>query len=188
MIIKDGHTSNTMEVGTDNHARVQAKTHTKEHVASLSDGEGYIIHTGTTADTLTSTATGGTILYLLNNNASKPIIITDIHLFSNTAGVVFKLVKNPTLGTIGNNNTFSPVNLNLGSNKSASATAYSWNEVGNGMTGFTGGTLMFPFMLPAGTLQESVEDMVIIPQGASIILDVIGAAEVAAAITFYFHP
>lgn len=179
---------NRVNVGSDKHLRVQAKTHTKEHVASLNDGDGYLIHTGTTANTLTSTITGGPILYLSNTNTTQSIVVTDIHLFTDTAGVVFRLIKDPTLGTIGNNNVFSPVNLNFGSSKSASTTAYTWNEVGNGMTGLSGGTLFFPFLLPIGSFQESVEQMIVLPQGSSLSLEVIGAAEIAAALTFYFHP
>jgi hypothetical protein len=53
--------------------------------------------------------------------------------------MLITIMKNPTIGSLGNEAAIVPVNKNYGSGKLADVDVYGWDEVGDGITGITGG-------------------------------------------------
>ena len=105
---------------------VDSAASSQEHEISHEDGRAYYANTADTANTLTITATGGPVLYIKNTDSTRELIIQKILASTDTAGTVMVLTKNPTLGTIGNANVHTPVNLNFASGNSAVGTFYNW--------------------------------------------------------------
>jgi len=169
-----------------NKLTVISTSHTEAHTISFTDGQAYIANTTDTADTLTLTATGGPIVYIKNTSTSRSLIIESMCFGSSASGVVVVVTRNPTLGTIGNENTHAPVNCNYFSGNAAEAIVYTWDEVGDGMTGLSGGTKHASFILPAGTTPIPTEGSLVIGRGDSIMFSAVGAAEFTANIHFYY--
>jgi len=175
----------SLKVGPENRAFVDARTFTKEHDKSQ-NGDAFIFNTTDTANTLTITATGGPILFIQNDNTEKELTIEQI-LVSNSAIIECALYRNPVLGTIGNNNIHTPANLNFGSNRSAEATAYNWDEVGDGMTGLTGGTLVAYFIVPAGITTFNLGGAITMPGGSSFYISLKNASEATLVVRGFFE-
>jgi hypothetical protein len=175
-VIQDGTgTGAEARVNASNQLTVLAETFSKEHRESK-DGLAFIAHTGTTADTLTITATGGPILYLKNTSTTKDIVLAGMRMYSSAAATIVKLIRNPTLGTIGNENTFTSVNANFGSNTPATATCYTWDEVGNGMTGLSAGTEAAVYGIGVGSTSFAFDGAFLLPPAQSMYINVLNAA------------
>ena len=147
----------------------------------------YSANTTNTADTLTATTTGGAILYLRNDSDTYELTISKLMFSAGIAGLVAKVIKNPTLGTIGKQNTHTPVNLNFNSNNPANVTCYNWDETGDGMTGLTVGTTMATFILPASPLIIPVDGAILLKRNDSIQINCKGAGEFTAFIRFFMR-
>jgi hypothetical protein len=169
IVLKDGSGGGGYEakVDRDNKLYTHSTVFPNEHDQSLK-GSTYYAHTADTADSLTVTTTGGPMLYLKNTSTTQNLSISEIEVGCDQVATILKINRNPTLGTIGNENTHTPVNLNTGSSKTANVTAYNWDEVGNGMTGLSGGTTFATFLLGAGLNLLSTEEALIVAPGTSI--------------------
>lgn len=148
-------------------AHTLATTQTTELEASL-EGDSFFANTTDTADTLTVTTTGGPMIYIKNTSTTQDLVIAKLIPTTDQAATVLTTTREPTLAAIGNNNTHTPVNINMGSAKSASATIYNWDESGNGMTGLSGGTKIATYILAVGTTVLPLDDSHIIPPGTSM--------------------
>jgi hypothetical protein len=191
IVIKDGSGSGGFEarVDKDNKLYTHATTFSNEHDQSLK-GLSYFANTTDTADTLTVTTTGGPMLYIKNTSTTQNLVVSKVLPSTDQAATVLKLVRSPTLGTIGNENTHVPPNLNIGSSKTANATVYTWDEVGNGMTGLSGGTTIHTWILGVGTTALPIDDALIVTPGTSVHweLKAIGSsAECSLGVRFHFE-
>lgn len=159
------------KVNRRNELDVLAFTISEEARISQLDGQSFFLPITDTADTLTL-ATGNTynILYL-KNTSSRNIIVEKVLSSSDTAGCVMTWVKNPTLGTVGANNTATPQNLNFGSNNEAVGTFHVWDETGtSGITGLSGGTKIKTFITGVGFTIHPIDGAIIIPNGNSMLI------------------
>lgn len=110
--------------------------------------QAYMASLGTEAKpTLTVTATGGYMIYVKNTSTDYDMIIARISV-STSALTVITVMKNPTIGSLGNEVVTTPINKNFKSGKVADVDVYGWDEVGDEITGITGGSC-------AGTYQVS---------------------------------
>lgn len=88
--------------------------------------------------TLTVTGTGGYMMYVKNTSTDYDMIIARTTI-STSALMAITLIKDPTIGSLGNEAATVPVNKNFKSGKLADVDVYTWDEVGDGITGITGG-------------------------------------------------
>ena len=173
------------KVTSNNEISARSTISTKEHFEAES-GNSYVMNTADTANTLTVTATGGPILFI-QNCEDNDIIIQELTISSNTAGIVARIVRNPILGTIGNNNVHTPVNSNFASSKTATVTAHNWDEVGDGLTGLTGGTVLATVILAVGSNRFGTAGSLIIPKGQRFSVEIIGASEITIDVRFFIE-
>ena len=105
---------------------------------------------------------------LLVNDGDVEVIISRI--IGSTDGATYVwMTRNFTIGTLGNYNTFTPTNMNFGSTNPSETLAYTWNEVGDGITGLTGGTEMYPLRILAGAVVDlTFTGDTVIPRGGNI--------------------
>lgn len=192
-VIKDGTGRGfQMAVNAQNEALVKAIRATIEHTVCSRDGESYVAHTGTTANTLTI-STGETIkmLYLENTSGVFDLVIEKITGSTSVALVVLTTTRNSTLGTATANNVFVPVNGNFSSGKQAQALCHSWDESGTtGIGGLTGGTKMTTHILEAGEFEEAIDGSIVLKRGNNIVISIVngtgGDAECEVGIRFYY--
>jgi len=175
-----------VKVDSDNRLSVAANVQNEEHFISSSQGLAFSVNSADTADTLTTTATGGCLLYAKNGHATKQLVVSGYRISSDTAGITSSITTEPTLGTIGNNNVHSPVNLNANSNNEAQGTFYNWNEVGDGMTGLSGGNKLETNILNVGVNDLTFEDSLILEPNASLCINVYGVAEVSVSLRCFY--
>lgn len=141
MMIEDG-TGNAHK--TEVNAEHMLKTRSvnsvyHQHVACEHE-QAYMGSLGTEAKpTLTVTGTGGYMMYLKNTSDKYDAIMARIAV-STSALTTITIMKNPTIGSLGNEVALTPVNKNFKSGKIADVDLYIWDEVGDGITGITGGT------------------------------------------------
>jgi len=178
------------KISSDNALLTTAVTESEEHRKAIVEGQAYFANTTDTADTLTQTANGGAMLYLRNDSATSNLIIEKVLTSSNGAGGVVKWIKNPTLGTIGSNNTHTPVNTNFSAGAAADVTCFNWNETGDGMQGLSAGTILKTFITNAGFTIHPIDGAVILGKGDAMQVNynASGAStpEFEAGIRFYF--
>jgi len=152
MEIKDGAgTGNRVRVNPANQLEVRAVSLSDQQDISRTKGDAYMLPSTATAPTLTM-ATGNTHKFLiLKNDESRTLVIDRFFISSDTAGLVCTITKNALIGTIATHAAETPVNQNFGSGKTATVTAYSWDETGTvGMGGITGGTTCTSMIMGAG--------------------------------------
>jgi len=166
--------------------KVAATATTDEHAAA-EDGDAYLLNGTVTDDTVTSTATGGVMLYLKNTSATRWLEVYLVEASAAVAGGVLKLVMNPTEGTLGAETVAVPANLNAESGRVADAEAYAWDESGDGMTGLSAGTILKTKILAVGDTSESFNGALMLGQNDSLSVAFSGAAgEFEASIRFHF--
>ncbi len=183
----EGINGNVMEVDGENRAQVLSTVLTEEHHVSQHEGDAYMMNSADTDNALTLTATEGPILFLRNNSSTQGLIVQDIFVSSDTAGVIVILRKNMTLGTIGNENLHTPVNLNFESGKAADALAYNWDQVGDGLTGLTSGTIILTDYIGVGLTPFSFGGVINLAKDDNIVLSTeLTTAEFTARFRFYF--
>jgi len=186
--IEDGKGSgNRAEVDSEGKLYVKSVSETQESHIAHDTGRTFFLSSGASNHvTHTATAAGGYLLYLKNNSTTHKLYVEKIMLVTGTAAESFAVMKKPTLGTISNHNVMTPVNTNFGSGNVADATAYTWNEAGNGMGGLTSGTTMLTTTPVVGATVLPIDGSILLSTNDSIGIKVFGAAEVSAAIRFYF--
>ena len=140
MMIEDG-TGNgyKAEVNSLNQIATRSIGSTYHQFASCKHQQAYMAPLGTEAKpTLTVTAAGGYMMYLKNTSTDYGAIMARIAI-STSALMLITVMKNPTIGALGNETAITPVNKNFGSGKVADVDLYGWDEVGDQITGITGG-------------------------------------------------
>ena len=184
---QEGINGNIMDVDSQNRGQSLATIITEEHHVSDEDGQSYMVNAATTDLTLTLTATEGPILFLQNNSATKSLIIEKVTVSSNTAAVFCILRKNMTVGSVGQNNTEVPVNLNFESGKAADALAYSWDQSSDGMTNLSAGSIIDVNILGVGTTSLPYGGTIILAKDDNIVLSTEATtAEFMCSFRFYF--
>lgn len=127
------------EVDSNNQLKVRSTISTYHQFISCEKQQAYMVSLGTEAlPTLTVTATGGYMMYLKNTSTLYDAIISRIVL-TTSALMEITIMKNPTIGSIGNEATITPINKNFASGKVADVDVYGWDEVADGITGISGG-------------------------------------------------
>lgn len=170
-MLKDGTGKGFLaKVNRYNRLSVDSVNITEEQFVSYTDREAYFANTAQTADVLAITATGGPVLHISNLSTTNMLFINKIIVTNSVAGTVFKWLRNTVVGTIGNNNVMVPVNANFSSSNTANATCYSWNQVGDGMTGITNGSIGVSFILGVGTLVLPLDGSIVLGVGNAITL------------------
>ncbi len=179
-------------VNEQNELLVKAIRASIEHTVSSRDGEAYIAHTGTTANTLTI-STGETIkmLYLENTSSTRELVIEKISASTSVGLVVLTYTRNTTLGTATANNAFEPVNENFASGKQAQTICHSWDESGTtGIGGITVGTKLATHVLGIGETEDDINGAIVLSRGNNIVLSIVngtgGDIEAECKIRFYF--
>ncbi len=152
----------SLQIDDENRARTLTDTRTEEHHIAETDQAVFFLHTGDTADTLTVTATGGTIIFVQNDSSTKRLVISEIIIGSDVAGTVIRMVKNYTVGSIADNNVLTPFNSFLGAADTADLTAHSWDEVNNGVGGLTLGTLIAVGLTSAGGNEPELRQAIVL--------------------------
>ncbi len=185
-IIQDGSGSGfSAKVDSAFKLQVSAVVSTDEHNHSHA-GEAFYMNSADTADTLTATATGGYIMYLKNDDPSRLITIEDIQISASAAAGVVRIMRNPTLGSIADNNATVPVNENFGSAATATVTAHNWDEVNDGLGGITAGTVVETLIAPVGISVIRVQGRYILNQGDAIGVQYLAkAGEITMGIRFF---
>jgi len=185
--IEDGRgTGYRVRINEENAMIIRGTTQTEEHYICSFSGDSYFLNTATTANTLTGTATGGPLLYVKNEHPTKQLVIAKLDFGSDTAGILFWLTGQPTLGTIGNNNIVIPPTMLIGATNTPQGIFYSWNEVGDGMTGLSGGSKMNVFVAAVGQTDIPVDGSIILESGAALTFNYAGAGEISAGIRFFY--
>ena len=150
MQIRDGKgRGNLAEVTKDQQLVTLSTMRTQEHAVAL-EGDSYFTNISATAPSLTTTVTGGYMLLLKHTSESVKRIIQLIIASTSVDGGVMQFIRNPTLGTLGNNVAATTVNTNMASGREAVIEANSWDEVGDGITGVSEGEIINTFVLPKG--------------------------------------
>jgi hypothetical protein len=139
-MIDDGTgTGNKVEVNSLHQLSVRSIGTTYHQFVSCVHEQAYMASLGTEAKpTLTVTGTGGYMMYLKNTSTDYDAIIARITIATSALALI-TLMKNPTIGSLGNETATTPVNKNFKSGKVADVDVYTWDEVGDGITGITSG-------------------------------------------------
>lgn len=128
------------EVNSLNQIAVRAVGSTYHQFVSCKHEQAYMASLGTEAlPTLTVTAAGGYMMYLKNTSTDYVAIIARLSV-STSALMEIVVIKNPTIGVLGNNTAITPINKNFASGKVADVEVYGWDEAADGITGITAGT------------------------------------------------
>lgn len=179
-----GHEAGVTE---DNRLMVSATTQSLEHTNSHEEEQVYFANIATTDDSLTITATGGTVLVMQNNSTVRDIVIHEVFIGTGAADMIFKVVRNPTLDTLGNMNEQAPGNLNFSSGNIADVSVWNWDEVGDGITGVSDGTVLNAYLFQAGHHVLPFDDALIVPNNAIISFEFSGAGEATLGVRFHME-
>ncbi len=185
-ILQDGSGKGfSAEVDKDLKLQTAAVVSSDEH-SHAHDGEAFYMNSADTANSLTATATGGYIMYLKNDDATKVLTVEDIQISADTTAGIVRIIRNPTLGSVADNNATVPVNENFGSAATATVTAHNWDEVNDGIGGLTSGTVLETFIVPVGISVVDVAGRYILNQGDAIGIQYLAkAGEITMGIRFY---
>jgi len=150
------------QIEGENRLRTLTDARNEEHHIAEQDQAVFFLHTGTTANALTVTATGGTLIFVQNDSSTKRLVISEMWIGSDVTGTLIRLVKNYTVGSIADNNALTPFNSFLGAADTADLTAHSWDEVNNGIGGLTAGTLIGVTMSNAGLTVPEIRQSIVL--------------------------
>ena len=148
MMIEDGVGNGyRVEVNSEHMLRTRAVNSVYHQYVSCEHEQAYMGSLGTEAKpTLTVTGTGGYMMYLKNTSDKYDAIMARITV-STSALMAITIMKNPTIGSLGNEVALDPVNKNFASGKVAEVDLYTWDEVGDGITGITAGTCAGTYLI-----------------------------------------
>ena len=188
--------------GRGHEAAVNSDLQVNVRSASISE-ESYISQTVERAFSISNEAVDTTLqlattevvnfMYVENTSATRALIIENVFVSSDTAGVYYRFNRNPVLGTASANTAITPQNLNFGSGVSFEGTVHVWDE--SGTTGIGGLTVtsantLGTFITPAGLNVHPFDASLILKQNNSFLVIVEnptgGNVEVACAIRCYF--
>jgi len=186
MIIEDGTGSGSRaQVNSRNQLTTRSIDSTYHQYISCVHEQAYMAPLGTEAKpTLTVTGTGGYMMYIKNTSSDYDAIIARITV-STSALMLITVMKNPTIGALGNETAITPVNKNFKSGKVADVDVYGWDEVGDEITGITSGDC-------AGTYQVSgferllLDDSICLGLNDIIAIKVKNAGELAMVLHGYY--
>ena len=174
-ILKDGRTSNTLIIDSNNHLHADVISVNEEsHAARF--GDKFNINTG---DITLTSAAKTSVLYVKNTGDDDLAITGLIYTLGNTTGgsgdIKIDVVRNPTAGDIITNannvlvGTGVEANLNFGSTKSLSVLAY---KGATGETALSGGSVCLSTRLvSSGGRSVLSVGQIRLPKGASIGID-----------------
>lgn len=188
--IKDGKGRGfSASVNYDNHLRTLSVVESKINYASSVKQSSFCVSTTETADTLTKTATGGVMLMFKNNSPSYNANIEKIFVSTDTAGIGFKVNRNPIESTFGNNTSVNPLNLSFGSALEYNVSCNIWDEVGDGITGLSGGNYLFSVVCSAGINIFPLDNSIIITNGSIISIETFGSVtgEISVSMEYYMN-
>jgi hypothetical protein len=179
MQIEDGGgTGRRATVDNEQRLDVHAVTATTEHDVNHRNGEAYHL-----VFSQTPTGANDCFLYIKNNSDTKDLCIEGIWFRVASAEQV--LMKLGDTGTTSGGTTATPANLNAGSGKVADGTF----EVGNDITGLSGGTTIEKYWLAntASSHFNFEQDIIIPKNGIFTMYAVTGAVAIAGTVVFNFH-
>lgn len=183
MMIQDGSGRGfAAKVGPDNRLAVDSG-------GGMTDGSlssrGWMFSNYRQAETLTVTATGGYV-FILQNTSSNTVVVEDVTLSTDTASVFYTSWVGAATGTLANNNTIQASTLNSGATGvDPGFTINIWDEVGDGMTGITGGSPCTTVLIAAGTTVVDSGSAIVVPPGGSFTGKLENASECTFNIRFY---
>ena len=186
MILDGTGSGSRARVNRGNALITAATIQSEEHLISSAEGLTFFATTMDTADTLTVTAAGGNMLFLSNTHLDRQLVIATVWLSTDTPGMQVKLLRNVTVGAVGNNNVTVPLSANFNNSSAPLGTFYNWNEAGDGITGLSGGDSFLPFVLAAGVTQVLVEGSVILEKNNNIVIHAKNAGELAIGVRFFY--
>jgi hypothetical protein len=179
MKIDDGTgTGKQVRVDDENRLHVNSLSKTAEHEANHKNGEAYSI-------SFSATPTGaGDCFFYMKNTDDKDMIIEGISMYL-PAAEYFDIVLGDS-GIPSGGSTVTPVNLNLGSGKSANGTFLQGNDI----TGLSGGSTAYRIykLASTGSEYENFEQDIILPKNSILTLYVqTGTTALAGFLDAYYH-
>lgn len=139
-------------------------------------------------DSHTITATGGYLLLLENIHPNLNLVAETLIVAATASDMFLEAVLDVNVGTLGNETEIQPPNLNVGSSNLVStyARTYVWDEVGDGITGITGGSeLGAERLYPNAPAQIPLQSAAILPPGKAVAWKAKGAGELTLMVSFY---
>lgn len=189
MRLEDGEGSGHEAGVTSAHKlKVEATMHSLEHERSHEHGDAYFANIADTADSLTITGTGGPILLIRNDSEQKDLVIRKVLVGTSSANMILKVVRNPLIGSLGNVNVHVPGNLNFASGNAASVSIWNWDEVGNGITGLTDGTVLNTYIFQSWSRVLPFDDAFILGKNNAIAFECKGVGELTLGVRFFMQP
>ncbi|MHA1949992.1 MAG: hypothetical protein ACW987_08975 [Candidatus Thorarchaeota archaeon] len=185
-----------MTVDKFGRGRVFSTSTTQEHHAASVVAEAFELSTvGGSASPyvplVIATITDGVVLSIQNQNAAKTMSIQKMVFSADAAGLTVTLVKNMVRGTLANNTSITPPNINFNSGNAASVNADKWDGVGTGITGLTSGTPMSQSTLGVGSTILPIDGSYIIGSGNELSFHVnnptAGAINLSLSMRFFFE-
>jgi len=177
--IKDGQgTGRLAKVDSEGRMHTYATTEPEELHANRLNGDHYISYVD-----ITPTADGD-YFYYIKNTHTLDMIVNWYRVWTASSAEAIDLIRNP-VGTPGNTTTLTPVNMNFGSNKTATAQVYESVD----MSGLSGGSTLDRLRI-SGDGKDVVDIYnggIILPQGAALGATVVnGAIPIEFTVSFYF--
>lgn len=178
------------EVDNSHRLRTHATSIPIASHVSQSDGLFFMIFSSqaTGIDSHTITATGGYLMLIRNVHPTMNMVVVDDVRQTTANNMFMEVVIDVTVGTLGNSEELEPVNVNVGSTNLAATymEVHVWDEVGDGMTGITGGQGFGPVRQFADqTWVYPVKGAGIVPPGKNIGYIAKGAGEFTLGLTVY---
>lgn len=189
MQINDG-TGNgySASVTSKNRLSVEASSQADAPSRAAAEKRAWMVNTGTTADTLTITSTGGVIAAVENPSTSTKTVVIERVQVSVSATMTYKsAVASIATGTPGNANTFTAVPTYSGGDVSSPVSCYTWDESGgsDGITNWGTGTELSTALLAVGTTVMDEGGVVVLTPGQGFSVALKAAGEATINILFY---
>jgi len=177
--IKDGRGSGQLaQVDTEGRMHTYATSEPEELHANRLNADHYISYVD-----ITPTADGDYFYYIKNNN-TLDMIISWYRIWTASSAEAIDLIRNP-VGTPTGTTNLTPVNMNFGSNKTATADVYEGVDLG----GLSGGTTLDRLRISGDgkDVVDSYQGGIILPQGSVLACTVVnGAIPVEFTCSFYY--
>jgi len=178
-MIKDGTGDGFLaQVTSDNKLSVTAITETENKFVNESTKESYLLYSD-----ITPTGAGDWFMYV-ENTSDKNMFLNWYRIWSGASAEAIDIYRNVT-GTPGGTTTVTPLNMNFGSNNTATGNFYEGVDI----TGLSGGVLLDRLRL-SGDSKDVVDNYpgdIIMPRGANIVLKALtGAIALEVTLSFYY--
>ena len=177
--IKDGTgTGRLAKVDSEGRMHSYATTEPEELHANRLNSDHYISYVD-----ITPTGAADYFYYIKNTN-TLDMIISWYRVWTASSAEAMDLIRNP-VGTPGNTTTLTPVNMNFGSNKTATAQVFESVD----MSGLSGGTTLDRLRISGDgkDVVDKYDGGIILPQGSSLGVQAVnGAIPVEFTCSFYY--